>query len=122
PIASAQVKSAVLLAGLHAKGETSFEEPSLSRDHTERMLKACGVPVRRAKNRVSVKGPAELKPQTWEIPGDFSSAAFFLVAGLLIPKARVELASVNLNPTRTGLLKVLRSMGAKIKVKSENKH
>ena len=116
PVASAQVKSAVLLAGLHAKGETSFEEPSLSRDHTERMLKASGVPIRREGNKVFIEGPSPLRPQKWIIPGDFSSAAFFLVAALLIDRAKVTLQSVNVNPTRTGLLKVLEKMGAQFEI------
>jgi 3-phosphoshikimate 1-carboxyvinyltransferase len=117
-VASAQVKSCVLLAGLHASGETSFEEPVLSRDHTERMLQACGVKIRRKGTTVSIAGPASLNPQTWEVPGDISSAAFFLVAGLLIKGAQVRLESVNLNPTRTGLLDVLKSAKAKIDVQN----
>jgi 3-phosphoshikimate 1-carboxyvinyltransferase len=116
PIASAQVKSSVLLAGLHVEGETSFEEPSTSRDHTERMLAACGATIERVGFRVSVKGPARLSPQEWRVPGDFSSAAFFIVAALLLENADVTLENVNLNPTRTGLLAVLQSMGAKIQI------
>lgn len=119
PVASAQVKSCVLLAGLHAKGETSFEEPSLSRDHTERMLKACGVALKQQGTIVSVHGPALLKPQEWTVPADMSSAAFFLVAGLLVEGASVALKSVNTNPTRTGLLDVLRKMGAQVGQKNE---
>ena len=119
PIASAQVKSCVLLAALHAQGETSFEEPSLSRDHTERMLSACGVELRRNGARVSLRGPARLTPQTWDVPGDISSAAFFLVAGLLVPGASLRLLSVNLNPTRTGILDVLSSAGASVTIENE---
>ncbi len=119
PVASAQVKSAVLLAGLHAEGETSFEEPSTSRDHTERMLGAAGAHVSVAGFRASVKGPANLKPQEWIVPGDFSSAAFFIAAALLVDGADVTLEEVNMNPTRTGFLTVLQSMGAKIAI--ENK-
>lgn len=119
PVASAQVKSAVLLAGLHAKGETVFEEPSLSRDHTERMLKACGVNIKRSGTKVSVVGPAKLKPQKWVVPGDISSAAFFLVGGLLIKGAKVTLRAVNTNPTRTGILDVLVNAGAEIEFKNK---
>jgi 3-phosphoshikimate 1-carboxyvinyltransferase len=114
PIASAQVKSSLLLAGLHAKGETSFEEPSLSRDHTERMLKACGVPVERNGFKVSIKGPSELKSMEWFVPGDISSAAFFIVAAILVKNSDIQLKSVNINDTRAGLLYVLERMGAKI--------
>jgi 3-phosphoshikimate 1-carboxyvinyltransferase len=114
PVASAQVKSAVLLAGLHVEGETSFEEPSTSRDHTERMLSACGATVMQAGFRVSVKGPASLRAQEWVVPGDFSSAAFFIAAAVLVDNAEVTLEEVNVNPTRTGFLTVLQSMGAKI--------
>lgn len=119
PVASAQVKSAVLLAGLHAEGETSFEEPSTSRDHSERMLGACGAQITRAGFRVSVKGPANLKSQEWTVPGDFSSAAFFIAAALLVDGADVTLEEVNMNPTRTGFLTVLQSMGAKIAIENQ---
>lgn len=119
PVASAQVKSCVLLAGLHTSGETSFEEPSVSRDHTERMLAACGVNVRRVGTKVIVHGPSKLKPQIWDVPGDISSAAFFIVAGLVVPGAELRLQAVNLNPTRTGVLDVLASAGAQIRVENE---
>jgi len=119
PVASAQVKSCVLLAALHAQGETTFEEPSVSRDHTERMLAACGVDVRRVGAKVSVRGPAKIAPQTWDVPGDISSAAFFLVAGLLVPGAMLRLLNVNLNPTRTGILDVLTSAGASLVIENE---
>ena len=115
PVASAQVKSAVLLAALHANGETIYEEPTLSRDHTERMLAACGVPVSSVGAVIRVKGPATLKVQDWVIPADISSAAFFLVAALLVPDARVRLTAVNVNPTRTGILDLLTSAGASIR-------
>lgn len=116
PVASAQVKSAVLLAALHAEGETIYEEPTLSRDHTERMLSGLGVNIRREGTKVYLKGPVSLQSQAWEIPGDFSSAAFFIVGALLLESSNVTLKSVNLNPTRTGLLQVLLKMGAKIQV------
>ena len=118
-VASAQVKSSVLLAGLQARGTTSFEEPAVSRDHTERMLAACGVPIRRSGTRVEVTGPASLRPLTWTVPGDISSAAFLLVAGLLAPGADLVLEEVNTNPTRTGILDVLQSAGAEIRLKNE---
>ncbi|MBV9080944.1 MAG: 3-phosphoshikimate 1-carboxyvinyltransferase [Elusimicrobia bacterium] len=118
-VASAQVKSCVLLAGLFADGEMAFEEPSLSRDHTERMLSACGVAVSRAGNAVSVRRPARLDAQKWTVPGDISSAAFFLTAGAIVPKAAVRLTSVNLNPTRTGILDVFAAAGAKVRIENE---
>jgi len=116
PIASAQVKSAVLLAGLYASGETVITEPYLSRDHTEHLLVRFGVPVRRQGKSISVKGPARLMGQKIRIPGDFSSAAFFIAAASLIPNSSLLLKDVNLNPTRTGLLAVLSQMGAKVQV------
>jgi len=116
PVASAQVKSAVLLAGLFAEGETEVREPALSRDHTERMLAAFGVPAHRDGLAVSVSGPASLRPTTVRVPGDLSSAAFFLVAGALVPGSEVTVEDVGLNPTRTGVLDVLRQMGAEVRV------
>lgn len=117
-VASAQVKSCVLLAALHTKGVTSFLEPSLSRDHTERMLEASGVSLERKGSRVSITGPVTLKPQMWDIPGDISSAAFFLVGALLCEKSDLVLQAVNVNETRTGILDVLKSMGAKIRLEN----
>lgn len=117
-IASAQVKSCLLLAGLHTKGETSFTEPVLSRDHTERMLKASGVFVHQDGTRVSVQGPSKLKPQSWVVPGDISSAAFFICGALMVPNSDVVLKNINLNPTRTGLLDVLRNAGAVIQIEN----
>ena len=115
PIASAQVKSAVLLAGLYCDGETSVFEPARSRDHTERMLQAAGVEVTTSGQKVSVKGVARLNPMDITIPGDFSSAAFFIVAGLLIPDSKIAIKNVGINPARSGLLNILEKMGAKIK-------
>jgi len=115
PIASAQVKSAILLAGLYCDGETSVFEPVRSRDHTERMLQAAGVEVNTVGQKVSVQGPARLNPMDITIPGDFSSAAFFIVAGLLIPDSKITIKNVGINPTRSGLLYILEKMGAKIK-------
>ncbi len=116
PVASAQVKSAVLLAGLFAEGETAVREPSLSRDHTERMLGAFGVSVFRSGLEARVRGPATLRETTVRVPGDLSSAAFFLVAAAAVPGSEVVVEGVGLNPTRTGVLDVLRMMGASVGV------
>lgn len=118
-VASAQVKSAVLLAALHAKGESIFEEPTLSRDHTERMLAACGVPLERKGSTITLRGPSALKAQNWVVPGDISSAAFFLVGGLIVPGASIRLKAVNMNPTRTGILDVLAGANAHIKIENQ---
>lgn len=120
PIASAQVKSAILLAGLKAEGTTYVTEPSKSRDHTERMLEAFGVEVDEKGLTVSVAGGQELKGTHVEVPGDISSAAFFLVAGAIIPNSVITLKKVGLNPTRTGILDVLRDMGADITYQNVN--
>ncbi len=117
PVASAQVKSALILAGLFAEGETIVHEPGPARDHTERMLRDLGAPV-------EVNGPTirvaplatALPPLDITVPGDFSSAAFFLVAGLLVHEGELLIRGVGINPTRTGLLDTLRNMGAKIVV------
>jgi 3-phosphoshikimate 1-carboxyvinyltransferase len=115
-VASAQVKSAVLLAGLFASGTTSFEEPDLSRDHTERMLGAFGARIRREGLRVTITGGARLRGMPVEIPGDPSAAAFFLVAALVTPGSEVRVRRVGMNQTRTGLLDILRAMGARIEI------
>ena len=116
PMASAQVKSCLLFAGLLAEGETSVTEPLPTRDHTERMLAAAGAEVRRGDGLVSVRPAARLEPGSIAVPADFSSAAFFLVAALLVPGSEVTLTDVGLNPTRTGLLAILGRMGAGIEV------
>lgn len=116
PVASAQVKSAVLLAGLQAQGTTRVSEPAASRDHTERLLPAFGVPLTRAHLSVSIEGGARLRPLQWSIPGDVSSAAFLVVAALLLPDAHVRVDDVLLNPGRTAFLDVLRAMGARLRV------
>ncbi|MCR5369626.1 MAG: 3-phosphoshikimate 1-carboxyvinyltransferase [Clostridium sp.] len=112
PVASAQVKSAVLLAGLFAEGETSVTEPALSRDHTERILAAFGADISRDGLTVTVKPAEKLFPQHIGVPGDISSAAFILCAGLLVPGSEILVKNVGINPTRAGILPVLRRMGA----------
>jgi 3-phosphoshikimate 1-carboxyvinyltransferase len=117
PVASAQVKSAVLLAGLYAEGgETSVEEPLPTRDHTENLLAQAGVEVRRRARSVSVRPVERLELAEVEIPGDFSAAAPLVVAGTLLAGSELTLHGVNLNPRRTGLLNVLERMGAQIAV------
>jgi 3-phosphoshikimate 1-carboxyvinyltransferase len=120
PIASAQVKSALLLAGLQAESETLFEEPVRSRDHTERMLQSMGAGLREEGNVLRLTPLAkDLTPLSLRVPGDFSAAAFWLVAAALHPDADVTLPGVGVNPTRTGLLDVLMEMGADISVSDE---
>jgi 3-phosphoshikimate 1-carboxyvinyltransferase len=116
PIASAQVKSALLLAALYAEGRSSVTEPAPTRDHTERMLRAFGVDLARAGACSSLDGGARLQACPIEVPGDFSSAAFFIVAGVLAAHEGLTLRGVGVNPTRTGLLDMLRLMGADIRV------
>ncbi|MBU8597710.1 3-phosphoshikimate 1-carboxyvinyltransferase [Shouchella clausii] len=116
PVASAQVKSALLLAGLQAKGETSVTEPQTTRDHTERMLHAFGVKVTTAGKTISIQGGQSLQAADVVVPGDISSAAFFLVAGCIVPGSRVHLKNVGLNPTRAGILEVLKRSGAKLSI------
>ncbi len=112
PVASAQVKSAVLLAGLFAEGTTSVTEPQKSRDHTERMLRGFGVEVEEDGLTVRVHGGQALHGQSVQVPGDISSASFFLVAGAITPGAEITVRGVGVNPTRGGVLDVLRAMGA----------
>lgn len=119
PVASSQVKSALLLAGLHVQGVTTVLEPSPTRDHSERMLRYLEVPVEIKNRAISVRGRARPKAKPLIVPGDFSSAAFFLVAGALIPEAQISIHDVGINPTRTGLLEVLREMGVQISVQNE---
>ncbi|HET8760140.1 MAG TPA: 3-phosphoshikimate 1-carboxyvinyltransferase, partial [Nitrospiria bacterium] len=116
PVASAQVKSAILLAGLGAEGRTAVSEPSASRDHTERMLREFGVPVATDGGAVSVTGPVNLTGTTVDVPGDISSAAFLIAAALLVPGSELEIGRVGVNPTRTGFLDILASMGAAVKL------
>jgi 3-phosphoshikimate 1-carboxyvinyltransferase len=116
-VPSAQVKSAVLLAGLHAAGTTSVTEPAQTRDHTERALAAFGVEVGINGSTVSLAGGQRPAGRSVAIPGDFSSAAFWIVAAAALPGSRVEIREVGLNPTRTGLLDVLRRFGARVDVR-----
>lgn len=113
PVASAQIKSAVLLAGLYGQGVTSVTEPALSRDHTEKMLAAFGAKINTDGLTTFIQ-PGPLTAQQIMVPGDISSAAFFLVAGAIVPGACLTVARVGLNPTRTGILDVLREMGAEV--------
>jgi len=121
PVASAQVKSAILLAGLYAEGETIVTQPGPARDHTERMLSAMGADIHTDGHLVAIRPKWPLQPMNLTVPGDISSAtvpgdissaAFVIVAGLLVPGSDLTLTGINLNPTRTGLLDVLRQMGA----------
>jgi 3-phosphoshikimate 1-carboxyvinyltransferase len=117
PVASAQVKSAILLAALFADSATTVVAPAVTRDHSERMLSSCGVRLDIEGLRVTLHPPRQLAAQRIEVPGDFSSAAFFIVAGLLGASAGgLAVENVGLNPTRTGLLDILRSMGAQIDI------
>ena len=119
PVASAQVKSAVLLAGLNTPGITTVIEPVPTRDHSERMLRGFGAELEvetdsAGVRTIRIRGEAELKPQTIEVPGDPSSAAFFIVAALIVPGSELVIQNVGLNPTRAGLVEVLRQMGGDI--------
>lgn len=115
PIASAQVKSCLLLAGLYADGLTVVREPGPARDHTERMLTAMGAPIARRGAAIIVEAPTTpLQPLDLTVPGDFSSAAFLLAAGACVPGSRVTVAEVGVNPTRRGLLDALIAMGAEV--------
>lgn len=116
PVASAQVKSALLLAGLHASGTTRVREPALSRDHTERLLPALGAPLQRSDGWLCVQQGQLTAPGHWRAPGDPSSAAFLVVAGLLHPAAQVTVERVCVNPTRVGWLAVLQRMGADVHI------
>jgi len=118
PVASAQVKSAILLAGLYAEGETVVTEPAWSRDHSERMLAGFGANIKVDGLTTSIK-PGELTAQPIVVPGDISSAAFFLVAAAIIPGSKITVQNMGLNPTRTGILDVLTAMGARVDISNE---
>ncbi|NJC88680.1 MAG: 3-phosphoshikimate 1-carboxyvinyltransferase [Desulfuromonas sp.] len=119
PIASAQVKSAILLAGLYAEGETTVREPHLSRDHSERMLTWFGADVRPFPGGVTISGRPRLVARDMHVPGDISSATFFLVAGLITPGAELLVKNVGLNPTRSGAIDILRAMGGQLDLLNE---
>lgn len=114
PIASAQVKSALMLAALYADGVTSVTEPTVSRDHSERMFRYFGADVQVSGTTVSVRGGQELVAKDITVPGDISSAAFFMVAGLIVPGSEILIKQVGVNPTRTGILDILLAMGGNI--------
>ena len=119
PIASAQIKSAVLLAGLAADGSTTVEEPAPTRDHTERLLREFGVPIELNGRRIKVRGGVELTSRKLFVPGDVSSAAFFIAAAVSLPDSDLLISDIGLNPTRTAFLSTLRTMGADIVVSDE---
>lgn len=119
PVASAQIKSAVLLAGLAADGTTTVEEPARTRDHTERMLREFGAHVERRDNKLSIQGGARLQAREFAVPGDISSAAFFIAAALILPGSDLLIRDVGLNPTRTAFLSTLTEMGADIRLADE---
>lgn len=125
PVASAQVKSCILLAGLYAEGETSVTEPSLSRNHTELMLREFGADIRTTHALNSTKATASIRPcgrlfgQKITVPGDISSAAYFIVAGLIVPDSEILIENVGINPTRAGILKVCEDMGGNITLLNE---
>jgi 3-phosphoshikimate 1-carboxyvinyltransferase len=119
PVASAQVKSAIILAGLYAEGITEVVELSCTRDHTERMLIYFGVELERKGNSVRVRGESEWEGRDIIVPGDISSAAFFIVAATIVPNSEIAIRGVGINPTRTGFLEILKSMGASIEMVKE---
>ncbi len=121
PIASAQVKSCILLAGLTVEGQTTITEPALSRDHSERMLRAFGAKLMTdpETNSVTITGPAQLVGQKVIVPGDISSAAFWLVAGAIVPDSELVIENVGVNPTRTGILDALAMMSADIQLENQ---
>lgn len=119
PVASAQVKTSLLLAGLYAEGTTVLTEPAVSRDHTERMLRAMGADLVSDGTTVSVTPGKTLSAERFEVPGDISSAAFFLVLGAILPHSEITVRNVGINPTRDGVIEVLKNMGADILVEHQ---
>lgn len=119
PMGSAQVKSCLMLAGLYAAGTTTIEEPAVTRDHTERMLRGFGYPVSTNKNQVSLEGGGALTATSIDVPGDISSAAFFMVAASITPNSEITLKHIGINPTRTGIIDILLKMGADIGLDNE---
>ena len=120
PLASAQVKSAILLAGMYAEGSTSVEESRGSRDHTENMMTYLGLPIKREALTTTIEKVTKIPAFQCDVPGDISSAAFFIVLTLLVPDSELVLKNVGLNPTRTGFLNVLQRMGADIQILNQN--
>jgi 3-phosphoshikimate 1-carboxyvinyltransferase len=118
PVASAQVKSALLLAGLYVDGETTVREPHLSRDHSERMLSWFGADLRTFDGGVTIVGRPRLQAREVEIPGDISSAAFFMVAGLITPDSELLIRNVGINPSRSGIIDILQAMGGHVELLS----
>lgn len=118
PVASAQVKSCILLAGLYAEGETSVTEPALSRNHTELMLARFGADIKSEGNKATIRPNPVLRGSKIVVPGDISSAAFFIAAGLLVPNSEILLKNVGINPTRSGIITVCRQMGADISLEN----
>jgi 3-phosphoshikimate 1-carboxyvinyltransferase len=116
PVASAQVKSCLLLAGLYSVGRTCIKEPAPTRDHTERMLEGFGYPVQRGPERVCMEGGESLQGTSIKVPGDISSAAFFIIGACVAKGSNLRLKDVGVNPTRTGLLEILKRMGANVNV------
>lgn len=119
PVASAQVKSSILLASLYAKGKSSIREPGISRDHTERMMNLLGAEIESKKNRIILKKKNNLTAKEITVPGDISSAAFFIILGSIMKDSKILIKNVGINPTRTGMLEVLESMGADISIINE---
>ena len=119
PVASAQIKSCILLAGLYSKGSTTVIENGISRDHTERMLRGFGYEVQTSPNKISIEGGGYLKACNIEVPSDISSAAFFMVAACISDDADIVLEAVNINPTRTGVIDILKLMGGHIELMNE---
>ena len=119
PVASAQVKSAIILAGLYADGETTIIEPEATRDHTEIMLNYLGADIKKDGNKITVKPVKELYAKDITVPGDISSAAYFMAAGAVCPSSDVTITNVGINPTRTGIITVLENMGADISILNE---
>ena len=119
PVASAQIKSCILLAGLYSKGSTTVIENGISRDHTERMLRGFGYDVQTSPNKISIEGGGSLKACNIEVPSDISSAAFFMVAACISDDADIVLEAVNINPTRTGVIDILKLMGGNVELSNE---
>jgi 3-phosphoshikimate 1-carboxyvinyltransferase len=118
PVASAQVKSAILLAALYARGETLVIEPAPTRDHTERMFRSMGVDLESGDGRIRVRGGQAVRARDMQVPADLSSAAFFVLAALIAPECELLIESVGVNPTRTGFIEILREMGADIELEA----